>query len=79
MKANEFVNCRLTVGEAADACLAVLGRGPELGFETFIIFAPFARPTINPQDVLELQLAAYPPTEPPFFGCVLHMVHRRIA
>lgn len=40
IKANEFLNRRLTVEDAAEAHVAALGRAPSLGFETFIISAP---------------------------------------
>jgi nucleoside-diphosphate-sugar epimerase len=45
LKANEFLNRRLTVEDAADAHVAALDRAPDLGFDTFIISAPtpFAR------------------------------------
>ena len=39
-KANEFLNRRLTVEDAAEAHVAALARVPELGFETFILSAP---------------------------------------
>jgi len=39
-KANEFLNRRLTVEDAADAHIAALDRAPDLGFETFILSAP---------------------------------------
>ena len=44
-KANELLNRRLTVEDAADAHLAALERAPALGFDTFILSAPppFAR------------------------------------
>lgn len=44
-KANEFLNRRLTVEDAAEGHVAALARAPELGFETFILSAPppFAR------------------------------------
>jgi nucleoside-diphosphate-sugar epimerase len=44
-KANEFLNRRLAVEDAADAHLAALEQGPALGFDTFILSAPppFAR------------------------------------
>jgi nucleoside-diphosphate-sugar epimerase len=44
-KANEFLNRRLAVEDAADAHLAALERAPALGFGTFILSAPppFAR------------------------------------
>lgn len=45
LKANEFLNRRLTVEDAADAHIAALDRMGDLGFETFILSAPppFAR------------------------------------
>jgi nucleoside-diphosphate-sugar epimerase len=45
IKANEFLNRRLTVEDAAEAHVVALERAPELGFETFILSAPppFAR------------------------------------
>ena len=44
-KANEFLNRRLTVEDAAEAHIVALAKAPELGFETFILSAPppFAR------------------------------------
>src|SRR6185369_17783578 len=44
-KANEFLNRRLTVEDAADAHVAALKQAPALGFDTFILSAPppFAR------------------------------------
>jgi nucleoside-diphosphate-sugar epimerase len=39
-KANEFLNRRLTVEDAAEAHLVALERAPELGFDTFILSAP---------------------------------------
>jgi len=44
-KANEFLNRRLTVEDAADAHVAALAHAPALGFDTFILSAPppFAR------------------------------------
>lgn len=39
-KANEFLNRRLTVEDAAEAHVAALERAPELGFDTFIVSAP---------------------------------------
>jgi nucleoside-diphosphate-sugar epimerase len=44
-KANEFLNRRLTVEEAAEAHVLALQKTPELGFDTFILSAPppFAR------------------------------------
>jgi nucleoside-diphosphate-sugar epimerase len=40
MKANEFLNRRLTVEDAAEAHVVALDRAPALGFGTFIISAP---------------------------------------
>jgi UDP-glucose 4-epimerase len=40
IKANEFLNRRLTVEDAAEAHVAALERAPELGFDTFIVSAP---------------------------------------
>jgi nucleoside-diphosphate-sugar epimerase len=40
IKANEFLNRRLTVEDAAEAHVAALDRAPELGFGTFIVSAP---------------------------------------
>lgn len=39
-KANEFLHRRLTVEDAAEAHVLALARGPELGFQTFILSAP---------------------------------------
>jgi UDP-glucose 4-epimerase len=45
LKANEFLNRRLTVEDAAEAHLAALERAPSIGFGTYVIAAPtpFAR------------------------------------
>ena len=45
IKANEFLNRRLTVEDAAEAHLVALERAPQVGFGTFILSAPppFAR------------------------------------
>ena len=45
IKANEFLNRRLTVEDAARAHLVALEKAPEIGFGTFILSAPppFAR------------------------------------
>lgn len=45
IKANEFLNRRLTVEDAAEAHVVALGQAPALGFDTFILSAPppFAR------------------------------------
>lgn len=49
LKANEFLNRRLTVEDAAAAHLAALDRAPDIGFDTFIISAPtpFAREDVS--------------------------------
>jgi len=39
-KANEFLNRRLTVEDAAEAHVAALEKAPALGFDTFIVSAP---------------------------------------
>jgi len=51
LKANEFLNRRLTVEDAADAHLAALEQAPALGFDTFILSAP---PPFIPADCEEL-------------------------
>ncbi len=45
MKANEFLNRRLTVEDAAEACAAALERATSVGFGTYVVSAPtpFAR------------------------------------
>ena len=40
LKANEFLNRRLTVEDAADAHITALDRAPAIGFDMFIISAP---------------------------------------
>ena len=40
LKANEFLNRRLTVEDVADAHIAALEKAPELGFERFVLSAP---------------------------------------
>ena len=40
LKANEFLNRRLTVEDAAEAHLAALERAPAIGFGTYIVSAP---------------------------------------
>ena len=47
IKANEFLNRRLTVEDAADAHLAALAAAPAVGFGTFIISAP---PPFSPDE-----------------------------
>ncbi|MAN46071.1 MAG: NAD(P)-dependent oxidoreductase [Alphaproteobacteria bacterium] len=48
-KANEFLNCRLTVEDVARAHIRALEMAPELGFDTFILSAPtpFVREDAN--------------------------------
>ncbi|HQS68668.1 MAG: NAD-dependent epimerase/dehydratase [Novosphingobium sp. 28-62-57] len=40
LKANELLNRRLTVEDAADAHIAALERAPDLGFDLFVLSAP---------------------------------------
>lgn len=40
IKANEFLNRRLTVEDAAEAHVAALEQAPRIGFDTFILSAP---------------------------------------
>ncbi|MEO1481532.1 MAG: NAD(P)-dependent oxidoreductase [Myxococcota bacterium] len=40
LKANEFLNRRLSVADAARAHLKALERAPEIGFDTFVLSAP---------------------------------------
>src|SRR5262249_41034718 len=40
LKANEFLNRRLTVEDAADAHVMALDRAPTIGFDTFVVAAP---------------------------------------
>jgi nucleoside-diphosphate-sugar epimerase len=47
IKANEFLNRRLTVEDAAEAHVAALAKAPEIGFGTFIVSAP---PPFTPED-----------------------------
>ncbi|HEX8513199.1 MAG TPA: NAD(P)-dependent oxidoreductase [Allosphingosinicella sp.] len=47
LKANEFLNRRLAVEDAAEAHVAALARAPQLGFGTFIVSAP---PPFSPDD-----------------------------
>jgi UDP-glucose 4-epimerase len=42
LKANEFLNRRLTVEDAANAHLVALERAPDIGFEIFVVSAPTA-------------------------------------
>lgn len=55
LKANEFLNRRLTVEDAARAHLVALDRAPDLGFGTFILSAP---PPFTRDDVAELKADA---------------------
>lgn len=50
-KANEFLNRRLTVEDAAEAHVRALDNAPSLGFDTFIVSAP---PPFLPEDCEEL-------------------------
>jgi nucleoside-diphosphate-sugar epimerase len=55
IKANEFLNRRLTVEDAAEAHIAALAKAPELGFGTFVVSAP---PPFSPEDCEELAFDA---------------------
>jgi len=55
LKANEFLNRRLAVEDAADAHVVALDRAPALGFEIFLLSAP--TPFV-PSDAQELKRAA---------------------
>ena len=55
MKANEFLNRRLTVQDAARAHLVALEKAPEIGFGTFILSAPTP---FSPGDAAELKADA---------------------
>jgi nucleoside-diphosphate-sugar epimerase len=55
LKANEFLNRRLTVEDAAEAHLVALDRAPEIGFGEFIISAPTP---FAPTDAAELKANA---------------------
>lgn len=55
LKANEFLNRRLTVEDAARAHLVALDRAPELGFGIFILSAP---PPFTRDDCAELKADA---------------------
>lgn len=52
LKANEFLNRRLTVEDAADAHIAALDQAPALGFDLFVLSAP--TPFV-PADATELK------------------------
>ena len=70
-KANEFLNRRLTVEDAAEAHVAALERAPELGFGTFILSAP---PPFAEEDCEELlhdapsAIARYFPEAPALYA-----------
>lgn len=51
IKANEFLNRRLTVEDCAEAHLAALARAPDLGFGIFIVSAP---PPFAPEEAADL-------------------------
>ncbi len=51
IKANEFLNRRLTVEDAAEAHVVALEKAPELGFATFILSAP---PAFTREECAEL-------------------------
>jgi nucleoside-diphosphate-sugar epimerase len=55
MKANEFLNRRLTVQDAARAHLVALQKAPQIGFGTFILSAPTP---FSPGDCAELKADA---------------------
>jgi UDP-glucose 4-epimerase len=55
LKANELLNRRLTVEDAADAHIMALERAPSLGFDTFILSAPTP---FQPSDAHELKTDA---------------------
>lgn len=71
LKANELLNRRLSVEDAADAHVVALARAPELGFDTFILSAstPF-----RPADLVELKrdaaavVARYFPDAPALYA-----------
>lgn len=71
LKANEFLNRRLTVEDAARAHLAALERAPALGFGTFLISAP--TPFV-PADAVDLKrnvaavIARYFPDAPDLYA-----------
>ena len=54
-KVNEFLFRRLTVEDAAEAHVAALDKGPELGFDTFIVCA---KTPFQPSDCEELMVDA---------------------
>ncbi len=55
IKANEFLNRRLTVADAAAAHIAALERAPLLGFDLFLVAAPTP---FAPADVVPLKINA---------------------
>ncbi|MBX9860335.1 MAG: NAD(P)-dependent oxidoreductase [Sphingomonas sp.] len=83
-KANEFLNRRLTVEDAAAAHLAALDRAPTLGFDLFLVAAPTP---FAPADVVPLKanaatvVARYFPDVPALYaarGWVLPMTIDRV-
>lgn len=64
LKANEFLNRRLTVEDAADAHLAAITRAPDIGYGAFVISAPtpFLRDDVIAlgQDAPSLIMQHYP-------------------
>ena len=70
-KANEFLNRRLTVEDAAEAHVVALEKAPALGFGTFILSAP---PPFVPADCAELArdapavIARYFPEAPDLYA-----------
>jgi len=70
-KANEFLNRRLTVEDAADAHVAALERAPALGFDTFILSAPPAFVTADCESLLHdapAVIARYFPQAPALYA-----------
>ena len=71
MKANEFLNRRLTVQDAARAHVVALEKAPEIGFGTFILSAP---PPFVPEDCAALKadaaavIARYFPEAPELYA-----------
>ena len=71
LKANELLNRRLTVEDAADAHILALERAPDIGFDTFILSAPTP---FQPCDVHELKadaaatIARYFPEAPSLYA-----------
>jgi UDP-glucose 4-epimerase len=71
IKANEFLNRRLAVEDAADAHIAALEQAPTLGFDTFILSAP---PPFAPDECEDLLhdapavIARHFPEAPDFYA-----------